>query len=243
VASRKKTGSEQRSGTQTAPLAAQSNGSGFSIEAAALSGRPRQTDRTGDVERAIFAATERLLTEHSARDISVAMILKESAVSRATFYHYFSSKWEVVNFLASSVMAEIYEQVQQFVAGRGDVQPREALRRSIEEGCQTWARHGAVLRAILDHWREIPELRALLLAVLEPFKTALAAEIDRERSAGIAPDGPPSEPLVTALLWSSLTCLHVAGLAEVPDIADEEQASTLLTAIWMRALYGDAALG
>ena len=109
-----------------------------SVAAASQSQRPRQNDRSSQVEQEIFRATERLLDKHNARDVSVALILEESGISRATFYHYFSSKWEVVNFMAGSVMAEIYERIQQFVGG-DDLPREEALRRSIVEGCEVWA--------------------------------------------------------------------------------------------------------
>jgi len=212
------------------------------IVAAATSQRPRAGDRSSPVEAAIFAATEQLLEEHSARDLSVAQILERSRVSRATFYHYFGSKWEVVNYLAAATMQRIYEHVEQFasgVAGADGASSRDALRTAIVEGCQIWAEHRAVLRAVLDHWREVPELRSLLSTVLEPFQVALARQLDAERAAGTAPPGPDSGGLVAALLWSTLSCLHVAGLPDVEQISDETHAAVLLTDIWMRTLYGD----
>jgi AcrR family transcriptional regulator len=210
-----------------------------SVAAASQSQRPRHNDRSSPVEQEVFLATERLLQKHNARDVSVALILEESGISRATFYHYFSSKWEVVNFMAASVMAEIYERIQQFVGG--DEGPREeALRRSIIEGCEVWAKHNAVLRAIVDHWREVPELHALMISVLAPFREALVNELERERAAGIALPGPPADQLVAALLWSTLSCLHVAGLPDVDDVQDEASVAPVLMHIWMSALYGHA---
>jgi len=209
-----------------------------SVEAASASQRPRANDRSTPVERDIFAATEKLLAEHNARDVSVAHILEAAGISRATFYHYFSSKWEVVNYLAASVMAEIYEHVQQFVVVSTEVSRQQALQSAITEGCEIWASHRSVLRAIVDHWREVPEMRAMLLAVLEPFRLAITDELQRERAAGVAPSGPDAEQLVAALLWSSLSCLHIAGLSDVDDIPDEQSAAELLTTLWMNTLYG-----
>jgi TetR/AcrR family transcriptional regulator, ethionamide resistance regulator len=243
VASRTGSESAGEAGTRALTQVAVEDRVKATVEAAALSHRPRRNDRSTAVERDIFAATERLLAQHNARDVSVAHILEEAGISRATFYHYFSSKWEVVNYLAASVMTEIYDRVGQFAAGGDEISRQEALQRSIIEGCQIWATHRAVLRAIVDHWREVPELRAMLVAVLEPFRRAIAEELERERASGIAPQGPDSERLVAALLWSSLSCLHIAGLSDVDDIPDEESAAQLLTAIWMRTLYGHADVG
>jgi AcrR family transcriptional regulator len=214
-----------------------------SVEVAALSTRPRSHVRSSPVERDIFAATERLLMTVSARDVSVAQIIVEAGISRATFYHYFSSKWEVINTLASSVIADIFAHLQQFLAPDESASPQEALRSSIVEGCQIWATNRAVLRAIVDHWREVPELGAMLIALLEPLRLAIAAELDRERGLGTAPTGVDSGQLVAALLWSSLSCLHIAGLDDVDDIPDEAAAAELLTAIWTRTLYGNLDAG
>ena len=151
--------------------------------------RPRARDGSTQAERQIFAATERLLDSVTARDLSVAQILEEAKVSRGTFYHYFSSKWEVIIALATSVMEDIHGWIRLF--SRGGDEPRdEALRKSIEEGVRIWAEHRAVLRAIVEHWREVPELRAMWLDLMERYIVEIAEEIDRDRAAGIAPTGP-----------------------------------------------------
>jgi AcrR family transcriptional regulator len=232
-------GSERRSTAEARSRTMTTRRVEATVDEAASSTRPRTHDRSTQVEQGIFEATQRLLTTNSARDVSVAHIIEEAGVSRATFYHYFSSKWEVVNTLASTVMANIFEHVQQYLTVDESVNRQEALRRSIVEGCEVWANNRAVLRAIVEHWREVPELGAMLAAILEPFRLGIAAELDRERAAGLAPQGPDSNQLVGALLWSSLSCLHVAGLAEVEEIPDEETVARLLITIWMGALYGD----
>ena len=120
--------------------------------------RPRARDGSTQAEQKIFAATERLLAKETARDLSVAQILEEAKISRGTFYHYFSSKWEVIIALATSVMEDIHGWIELF--SRGGDEPRdEALRKSIEEGARVWAEHRPVVRAIVEHWREVPELR------------------------------------------------------------------------------------
>src|SRR6202007_1190139 len=106
------------------------------------------------VEQEIFAATERLLVTISARDLSVAKILGEAGVARGSFYHYFSSKWDVITFLVASVMEDIHRSIEGFAAADEPLSQREALRHSIQRGCAVWAQHRAVLRVILEHWRE-----------------------------------------------------------------------------------------
>jgi AcrR family transcriptional regulator len=211
------------------------------MESSGNSTRPRSRDGSSDVERRIFAATERALANVGARDLSVEQILAEAGVSRGTFYHYFSSKWEVINRLAANVMDDIYVRIQPFVLRPADLSPADALSRSIVEGCQVWAEHRAVVRAIIEHWRQVPEIRTMLLEVFERFIAGIADTIDRERASGKAPPGTESRRLATTLMWSSAYCLYLAGLDEIEDLPDEQAVQDSLLALWMGSLYGDPA--
>src|SRR5436309_15254176 len=93
--------------------------------------RPRGHTGTSETELVIFAATERLLTEVPLHDISVADIIEQAKVARATFYFYFSSKYAVVAGLLVQIMDEIYDVVEPFRARSADEPPDVALRRSL----------------------------------------------------------------------------------------------------------------
>jgi len=201
-------------------------------------GRPRRHEGTSDVEQRIFAATERVLETVGARDLSVAQILKEAGIARGSFYHYFASKWEVINRLAASVMADIEERIETFVHPDNGLTAAEALRGSIVEGCRVWAEHRAVVRAITEHWRVVPELREMWQGVFDRFTAGIAETIERERAAGRAPEGPPSRQLAATLLWSTGYALYLAGLGEIDDLAGEEAIEGSLQALWAGALFG-----
>ncbi|MGQ0624013.1 MAG: TetR/AcrR family transcriptional regulator [Sporichthyaceae bacterium] len=209
---------------------------------APASTRPRSRDRSSQIEQQLFAATERLLSTTTARELSVAQMIEEAGVSRGTFYHYFSSKWEVINSLAMTAMAEMFDRVQQFVQDDESVPRHEALQRSIREGAAVWGRNRAVLRAMFEHWREVPELRAMQLSLLEPFRRSIAAELERERAEGLAPPGADANQLVGALLWSTWISLYLAGLSDVEHPANEEVAAEVLIDIWMRTIFGGSPL-
>jgi AcrR family transcriptional regulator len=202
--------------------------------------RPRAHDRSSAAEQDIFAATERLLLTVSARDLSVAQIIREAGVARGTFYHYFSSKWDVITDLVAGVMAGIYGYIEAFMVPGEELSRREALRHSIEQGCAVWEQHRAVLRAILEHWREVPQLREMWLAVLQRIRDGVAAELDKARDLGLAPPGPDSRQLVTALLWGTANCLFAAGLDEIDELPSEKDISGVLEAMWLRTLYEGA---
>jgi AcrR family transcriptional regulator len=200
--------------------------------------RPRARDGSTQAEQQIFAATERLLASVTARELSVAQILEEAKVSRGTFYHYFSSKWEVIIALATSVMEDIHGWIELFSGGGEDVPPQEALRESIEKGSLIWAQHRAVLRAIVEHWREVPELRKMWLGVMEKYVGEIAAEIDRDRDAGLAPPGPDSRALAGTLMWSTANALYMAGLDDAASLPDEEAVIEPLFRLWHGAIFG-----
>jgi TetR/AcrR family transcriptional regulator, ethionamide resistance regulator len=202
-----------------------------------LGARPRARDGSTEAERQIFAATEHLLAKVTARELSVAQILEQAKVSRGTFYHYFSSKWEVIIALATSVMEDIHGWIRLFSSG-GDEPRDEALRRSIEEGARVWAEHRAVLRAIVEHWREVPELRAMWLEVMERYIVEIAEEIERDRETGLAPPGADSRILAGALMWSTANTLYMAGLDEADSLPNEEAVLESLFQLWRGAIFG-----
>jgi TetR/AcrR family transcriptional regulator, ethionamide resistance regulator len=199
--------------------------------------RPRARDGSTQAEQKIFAATERLLAVQTARDLSVEQILEGANVSRGTFYHYFSSKWEVIIALATGVMEDIHAWIELF--SRGGEEPRdEALRKAIDQGTRIWAEHRAVLRAIVEHWREVPELRRMWLPLMERYIDEIAEEIDRDRKAGLAPPGPESRVLAGALMWSTANTLYMAGLREAKSLPNEEAVLETLYRLWRGAIFG-----
>ena len=198
--------------------------------------RVADTDRASAAE-SIFTATARLLAQQSFNDISVAQILTEARVSRATFYFYFGSKFSVLSGLLERAMNDIFETVQPFLARSPEDPPTVALERSIRAVTQAWHRHRPVLQAANHHWHAEPEVRSLWLAITERFIAAGAVEIDRERAAGIITSKVPSQTLAATLFWSTERVLYIAGLGVEPSLDDEEAAVDALVTMWSGTLY------
>jgi TetR/AcrR family transcriptional regulator, ethionamide resistance regulator len=208
------------------------------LQASRATDRPRSHAGTSDTELAIFAATERLLAKVPLHDISVAQIIEEAGVARATFYFYFSSKYAVVAGLLAQVMDEIYEVVEPFRARTADEAPDAALRRSLEAATVVWGSHRAAVRATVEHWHAIPELHALWLGVVQRFTEAVATEIDRQRREGLAPPGVDSRQLAAGLIWSTERILYIGGLGVDDNLPTEKDTVDLLMALWLGVLYG-----
>lgn len=202
------------------------------LAAARAGDRPRGHAGTSDTERAIFAATERLLADVAFHELSVAQIIAAAEISRATFYFYFSSKFAVLAGLLAQTTDEIFDQIQPFVNRAEGVSPIEAMRTSLVATIMLWHKHRPALSAVHEHWNETPELRLLWTGVVSRFTDAIAAEIERERDTGLAAPGPPARALAAALLWGTDRCLYVAGLGVDADLPSEEALLGALLAIW-----------
>jgi AcrR family transcriptional regulator len=198
----------------------------------------RARPKKATTREAIFAALESLLSRVPLQGISVADIIAEAGVSRATFYLYFSSRYDVLASLLDRVMDEIYATMRPLVMPDDRDQSVAEVRRTLEAGTALWAGHRNVLRAAHEHWQDTPELRARWRDVIERFTMALAAQIDRGRKAGVVPPGPPSRPLAAALLWGSDRCFYVGGLGADADVPAEQELVEPLTALWIGAIFG-----
>jgi len=200
--------------------------------------RPRAHAGSSDVEQQIFSATERLLEHTPAHELSVAQIIEEAGVARATFYFYFSSKYAVLAGLLAQVMDRIFEVVRPWLDRAPDADARDALGDSLAGAGRVWREHRRALRAVVENWRTAPELESMWLTMVDRFSTAVAMEIDRERKTKEAPAGLDSRRLAAALIWSAERLLYVGGLGEHEPVPDEDAAVEALTVLWISSIYG-----
>lgn len=200
--------------------------------------RPRGHLGTSDAEKSIFRALGRLLEHVPLQDISVGQIITEAQISRATFYFYFSSKFAVVSGLLVVVVDELSPVIAPALQPAPPEQREAALARRLKAVADVWAQNRAVLRAVVESWHAVPELRAVWIEMLERFTDRLAAEIVRERAARDAPQEPDARQLAALVLWATERVLYVAGLGVDDDIPSESEATELLFSLWASALYG-----
>jgi AcrR family transcriptional regulator len=183
----------------------------------------------------ILAATERLLQGETLDDLSVAQILAEAGVARATFYHYFASKDDAFMALLGEFMASY---VPRFEAIVGDVERRRSpqLRADIAEWLDIEAPHAVILRSAVEEWPRRPELREAYLAGQRRLSEALAKAITEDRRAGVAVPSIPSSQLATGWIWMMERSWYEAvggatHLRDVPAVRDA-LAATLVSAVY-----------
>jgi TetR/AcrR family transcriptional regulator, ethionamide resistance regulator len=211
------------------------------VERAALSSSRRRGPAKGDLkERAILETCERLLGERPLRDITVDELAAGAGISRPSFYFYFESKDAVLRALVEGIAEEMYGESERWLE-RSDDPPPEIALRSIEASARLWREHGPVLCAASQAWGTVPGMQAFWEDTIGRFVEQSARTIREERRAGDAPDGPDPEALAKALIWMNERCFLARALGLGPALSDDELVPTL-TAIWLRAIYGDVTL-
>ena len=198
--------------------------------------RPRRSTADGrrDVRATLLEATERLLAERALGELAVADILKEAEVSRATFYFYFESKHAILAALLERIVDDLHGATLPYFE-RGETPPEQALRDAHRGLLALWREHAVVMRASLENWQAVPELRDAWGAIIARFTAAAAAQIKRDREASVAQPGPDAARLAGALIAMNERCVYYAVANGDPD--DDAALVDTLTYVWMAAIY------
>ena len=194
--------------------------------------------RNGDIEQSVCDATERLLATRRFADLSVADILSEAGVSRASFYFYFASKYTLLSAVSERAVDEVYAVTQTWLHRTGSEPPLDALRTAMGGAVARWSAHGPVLRAIVESSVSSPEIDAQWKRLIERFTAAAAEQIERERVAGVAPAGMDARALAALLTWMTERALYLMVSGGAPDFTDEDALVESLAGVWWRAIYG-----
>jgi hypothetical protein len=106
---------------------------------------------------------------------------------------------------------------------------------------KVYKRHRRVLRAAMQYWHTIPELRALWLHFLDQQVAALAAFIEQQRGLQRAVAGPPADELATVLVWTAVHSFITAAATYDDDPNAELRVVPGVAHLWALAIYGRAA--
>ena len=192
----------------------------------------------GEARAALLAAAERLRADRRIADLTVADVLAEAGVARASFYFYFGSKYDLVVALAEQIMDEVAQAAAPWL-DRRELEPAQALRAASSGALAAWRDHGAVLRAVAESWHASPELGDAWGAFIERFVTRAREQIERDRTAGVAPaDGPDAATLAASLIWMNERVFYLWASGSQPELGDADTVVDTLTAIWLGAVYG-----
>ena len=203
-----------------------------------LRDRRREALDKPDTRTALLQAAERQLAETPLHDLSVARILEDAGVSRASFYSYFESKYELAAALLARVMDDMYELWRPYIERRDEDHPAAVFRTVLRDAVALWSSNRVIGGVMHQYWNSVPEIGAQWLAAMERFTAGIAAELDRDRADGLAPAGRDSREIAAAALWGTEQLLFVAGTGSSPDLRSEEAIFETLIDLWSALLYG-----
>jgi TetR/AcrR family transcriptional regulator, ethionamide resistance regulator len=201
--------------------------------------RPRRRGRRPRTYAAVLAATTELLETTSLAELSVAQILGAAGVGRTSFYEHFSSKEDVVIKLVRGISAELADELEPMFE-RGERSPDEAFADGLRRLMAVCARYAPLMVAATEEWPSVPELQRLWLRIHGDLTARLAAVIQADRAAGLAPPGAGAEALAASLVWTAERSFHIAMTAEHPALTGESELIAPLTQVFVGAIYGRA---
>jgi AcrR family transcriptional regulator len=194
--------------------------------------RDRRRRRREESEREILDAAAVLLRERPYRDLTVDDVMAAAGQSRTAFYRHFKDRQDLVIRLLSDVAAELYERASTWLAGSGDplVEGRQATAMLVE----AWARHGPLLRAIAEAASHDDEVERVYRGLVQIFVDGTIERLGRDVAAGrvVVPD---VRETAIALCW--MTERYLTITFGRPGAGDPANATEVLHAIWMRAVY------
>jgi AcrR family transcriptional regulator len=209
------------------------------VNPAAPSAR-RRAPRKGDLtEERLLHEAETLLASRPLSAIGVDEIAGAAGISRSSFYFYFASREALVRTLGEQAQDEVFLSAERWLS-RTDEPAREAIVRALTENLALWRARGPVLRALYDMRNTDPDSAELWRTIARRYIEATAAQIERERRAGLAYPAPPGARQLAAILTGmNLRALYDASQQPGSPKRDRELVDALAT-VWMRTVYRTA---
>jgi AcrR family transcriptional regulator len=199
--------------------------------------RPRSHSGTQPAELAIFEATEALLREHALHEISVAQIIERAGLSRASFYHYFGSKFDVLAALMNRIWDQVYEATHTELEAQWD-DPSAALRSTLGAALTMWDEHRDVIHATLENMHADASLDTVWTAVRGRFEIVLVQQIVQERAAGRVPSSLPAPTIAAMAVAAAERIFYVGSAGMDPHLKTSEERLDAIVAVTLSAIYG-----
>jgi AcrR family transcriptional regulator len=168
--------------------------------------------------------------------INVADLSRRAGVTRSAFYFYFDNKAAAV----AALMEEMYDDAWDAADLAGDDGAmQQRVTTAIRAIFRGWAQRTYIYRAMLEARASSPAVREQWDSFQESFVVVLAAVVEGERTAGVAPGGADPTAVATALL--DLNDRTLERLVHAPADFDWDGHVEAVVHIWLSSIYGGAA--
>ncbi|MVU80736.1 TetR family transcriptional regulator [Nocardia sp. ET3-3] len=200
--------------------------------------RPRKHDGRGSTELAVFSATTHLLRETPLQDLTVAQILARARVSRANFYHYFASKYDVITAMVERLVEDTHSTEGPWHAELGESH-RQAMEDNLRHTIDLWSSQSELICAVVEHMHVVPQLASAWNLMLDRFISEMTTQLDQARAGGDAPDGAPAAMIAAILVSGYERCFYVGARAYDSHLPNPEAAVDSIVELTLAALYGN----
>lgn len=192
-----------------------------------------QTQHRSEDRRALLIETvERLLVDHSFRDLTVADVMAEAALPRTTFYRSFPDLDAILLLGVDQVSVALGEAARHWLTDATD--PIGSLHPSAAALIDVYIDHGRLLLAFAEAAATAPAVEAAWQAAVGGFVDLTASRIQELVTAGQTDLAHPHET-ARALVWMTERYLLETfgrGPAVPPSVAAD-----VLELVWRRTLF------
>jgi AcrR family transcriptional regulator len=197
----------------------------------------RRAPRKGDLtEERLLNEAETLLADRPLSAIGIDEIAQAAGISRSSFYFYFASREALLRTLGERAQEEVFASAKGWL-NRTDQAPAEAIARTLAENLALWRRHGPVLRALYDARNNDEQTNAVWRVIARRFVDATAAQIERERAAGLAAQAPPDARQLASILTGMNDRAFYDASRRPPSRPRDRELVQALSTVWLRTIY------
>jgi TetR/AcrR family transcriptional regulator, ethionamide resistance regulator len=194
--------------------------------------RMRKSEQT---RRRLLEALEKLLRTQSLHEVSVNDVAAAAGMRRTGFYFYFPSKEVAVATLLDELYNESFAGAALFMARTADRET--ALREAFAQLWELWKQHRSLVIAVLDARGNDRDAAEIWQRWLDRFISPVAQVITADRAAGLAPEGPDPDRLLTLLLSMNERSLERMLRARSSQSEVDRELDAIAT-VWVRTIYG-----
>jgi TetR/AcrR family transcriptional regulator, ethionamide resistance regulator len=199
-----------------------------------ISGKASRSVRRPDVERRLIAAVSRICADGTAfSDVSIARLVREEKLARATFYLYFPDRTAFVLRLMDHVREQLDGSLSRMWTAVMD--SRVALDAALRDFVATYVHEYPLIAAVNSSAGDAVVARRLGEEMLDYIDLGVSAIKLAQQRGRVSADLPPFET-ASALVWMvEVTCYRLAGDS---DDAAQARLTQALAMIGWRTIHG-----
>jgi TetR/AcrR family transcriptional regulator, ethionamide resistance regulator len=190
--------------------------------------RSELRERRGEIREQIIAAATRALRERPYRELSVEELMASAGLTRTLFYRHFDDLGDLVARLLAEASAELYEHERRLAMTAVD--EGRSIRDALEPAVRTLARHGPLLRAIMEAASHDDRIERGYREMADRFGALIEGYLQMLVDTGRAQLADPTQT-ARALNLMNLSYLLDAFGASKPKVTREVAVRTLVE-IW-----------